>query len=153
MIRKVLPHTQRERNYNYSWVFKRKHNKKHNSWVKRIQELVFFLTFCSLRDWQKTFKMLSNYGKIGQVVLQLYSVIMQLLVSTSCQLLHQSNVTHSTAYTSGRELAGNDKWWSSNKMTTLYNPSGLPPINPTHHPYVEVSWIRTLLCPGSHGRR
>jgi len=57
-IRKELPRIQRKRNYNYSWVFKGKHDTKYNSWIKTTHELVFFLTFCSLRDWQKTFKML-----------------------------------------------------------------------------------------------
>jgi hypothetical protein len=28
-----------------------------------------------------------------------------------------------------------------------------PPINPTPRPYLRVLWIRTLLYPGSHGRR
>jgi len=69
--------------------------------------------------------MLSNYSRIGQVVLQLYRVIMrQLLVSNSCQFLHHSNVTHSTAQTCGRVLEGNYKQRSSNTMRTLYYPSG-----------------------------
>jgi len=29
----------------------------------------------------------------------------------------------------------------------------LPPINPTPHMYLRVMWIRTLLNPGSRGRR
>ena len=33
------------------------------------------------------------------------------------------------------------------------NPMKLPPINPTPHPYFGVSWTRTLLYPGSRGRR
>jgi hypothetical protein len=28
-----------------------------------------------------------------------------------------------------------------------------PPINPTPRPHLRVSWIRTLPCPGSHGRQ
>jgi hypothetical protein len=44
--------------------------------LKQTQELEFFLALCSLRDWQKTFKMLSNYSRRCQAVLQLYRVIM-----------------------------------------------------------------------------
>jgi hypothetical protein len=46
------------------------------------------------------------------------------MVSNSCQLLQHSDVTHSTAHTRGRVLAGNDKRWLSNKIRTLYYPSG-----------------------------
>jgi len=34
----------------------------------------------------------------------------------------------------------------------LYEKS-IPPINPTPRPYLRVLWIRTLLYPGSRGRR
>jgi len=38
----------------------------------------------------------------------------------------------------------------SNENIELYHNSE-PPINPTPHPYLGVSWIRTLLYPGSYG--
>jgi len=48
--------------------------------------------------------------------------------------------------------------YNGNLITLTHTTSGVPllqvsPINPTPHPYLRVTWIRTLLYPESRGRR